>query len=223
MTPRWQRGGSILPRRERTRRSALLARWDPITLHVAPDANGSASGILLIEDGESDAHGWGGAHTGGAHTGGAHTGGARTGGAHTGGAHTGGAHTGAAHTGGWGGAILELKLECEGGGCVLRSTPRPSGGAGVGAGVGDAPTRAAARAIIPEAIHVERVLIRIPRASVYAQGAPPEVSLRVEGALPVRVEARWSDHGVVVERMRAPCLQTWQLVARGLAQALTQL
>lgn len=198
MTPRWQRGGSILPRRERTRRSALLARWDPITLHVAPDANGSAGGILLIEDGESDAHGGGGAHTGGAHTGGA-------------------------HTGGWAGAILELKLECEGDRCVLRSTPRPSGGEGVGAAVGDAPTRAAARAIIPEAIHVERVLIRIPRASVYAQGAPPEVSLRVEGALPVRVEARWSDHGVVVERMRAPCLQTWQLVARGLAQALTQL
>ena len=36
-TPAWQRGGSIVPRRERVRRSALHAALDPISLHIAPD------------------------------------------------------------------------------------------------------------------------------------------------------------------------------------------
>ncbi|KAL1527089.1 hypothetical protein AB1Y20_015772 [Prymnesium parvum] len=53
VTPVFQLGGSILPRRERVRRSALLAMWDPITLHVAPDASGAASGTLFLDDGNT--------------------------------------------------------------------------------------------------------------------------------------------------------------------------
>ena len=51
VTPTWQRGGSIVPRRETTRRSALAARWDPITLHVAPASNRAAAGRLVLDDG----------------------------------------------------------------------------------------------------------------------------------------------------------------------------
>ena len=50
-----------MPRRERVRRSALLARWDPLTLHVAPAADGAASGLLFLDDGETDALESGGA------------------------------------------------------------------------------------------------------------------------------------------------------------------
>ena len=53
VTPRFQLGGSIVPRRERVRRSALLAMADPISLHVAADAAGAATGRLFLEDGVS--------------------------------------------------------------------------------------------------------------------------------------------------------------------------
>jgi len=41
--PVFQRGGTIVPRRERVRRSAALMHDDPITLVVAPDREGKAS------------------------------------------------------------------------------------------------------------------------------------------------------------------------------------
>ena len=53
VTPTFQRGGTIVPRRERVRRSALLAVYDPLTLAVAPTAAGAATGSLYLDDGES--------------------------------------------------------------------------------------------------------------------------------------------------------------------------
>lgn len=58
-TPRFQLGGTIVPRRERIRRSALLAVYDPLTLHVAPDATGSARGRIFLDDGVGAAEGVG--------------------------------------------------------------------------------------------------------------------------------------------------------------------
>jgi len=58
-TPRFQLGGTIVPRRERVRRSALLAVYDPLTLHVAPDATGSARGRIFLDDGVGAAEGVG--------------------------------------------------------------------------------------------------------------------------------------------------------------------
>jgi len=51
VTPRFQLGGLIIPRRERVRRSALKALADPLSLHIAPDATGKASGLLYLDDG----------------------------------------------------------------------------------------------------------------------------------------------------------------------------
>ena len=42
-----------MPRRERVRRSSLLALADPISLHIAPDAARSAQGSLFLDDGVS--------------------------------------------------------------------------------------------------------------------------------------------------------------------------
>jgi mannosyl-oligosaccharide alpha-1,3-glucosidase len=50
------RGGSILPTRERPRRSSQLMKRDPFTLTVALDTAGSARGELYLDDGESFAH-----------------------------------------------------------------------------------------------------------------------------------------------------------------------
>ncbi|GJE94653.1 glycoside hydrolase family 31 protein [Phanerochaete sordida] len=50
------RGGSILPTRERPRRSSPLMRRDPFTLTVALDKAGGARGELYLDDGESYAH-----------------------------------------------------------------------------------------------------------------------------------------------------------------------
>lgn len=46
------RGGSILPTRERPRRSSPLMKHDPFTLRVALDVDGSANGELYLDDGE---------------------------------------------------------------------------------------------------------------------------------------------------------------------------
>lgn len=46
------RGGSILPTRERPRRSSPLMKHDPFTLRVALDVDGSAKGELYLDDGE---------------------------------------------------------------------------------------------------------------------------------------------------------------------------
>ena len=50
---RLYRGGHIIPRRERPRRSTRAQRRDPFTLLVALDAQGSARGRLYLDDGSS--------------------------------------------------------------------------------------------------------------------------------------------------------------------------
>ncbi|KAI8812796.1 glycosyl hydrolases family 31-domain-containing protein [Cladochytrium replicatum] len=55
-TPVFLRGGNILSRRDRFRRSATLAQRDPITLVVALDKNGEAQGKIYLDDGRSYAH-----------------------------------------------------------------------------------------------------------------------------------------------------------------------
>ena len=51
--PVYQRGGSIVPRQMRPRRSSDLMINDPYTLVVALDANGNASGKVYLDDGIS--------------------------------------------------------------------------------------------------------------------------------------------------------------------------
>eukprot|EP01112_Ceratiomyxa_fruticulosa_P015791 TRINITY_DN4699_c0_g2_i2.p1 TRINITY_DN4699_c0_g2~~TRINITY_DN4699_c0_g2_i2.p1 ORF type:complete len:945 (+),score=243.39 TRINITY_DN4699_c0_g2_i2:232-3066(+) len=51
--PVLQRGGSIIPKKERPRRSSLHMTDDPYTLQVALDSQGSAVGELYIDDGHS--------------------------------------------------------------------------------------------------------------------------------------------------------------------------
>lgn len=48
--PVYQRGGSIIPRKLRLRRSASLMYNDPYTLYVALDNDGKASGVLYMDD-----------------------------------------------------------------------------------------------------------------------------------------------------------------------------
>lgn len=50
------RGGSIVPRKMRLRRSSKLMFYDPYTLIVAPDANDEATGQLYLDDEASLAH-----------------------------------------------------------------------------------------------------------------------------------------------------------------------
>lgn len=54
--PLLQRGGSILPVRERLRRAAELQRLDPFSLHVAIGRDGSAHGHLYMDDGQTYAY-----------------------------------------------------------------------------------------------------------------------------------------------------------------------
>lgn len=51
--PAFYRGGYIIPRRERPRRSTATMAGDPFTLVIALAANGSASGDLYLDDGHS--------------------------------------------------------------------------------------------------------------------------------------------------------------------------
>lgn len=46
-------GGHIVPRRDRSRRSSALMRWDPYTFVITLDKNGEADGTLYIDDGET--------------------------------------------------------------------------------------------------------------------------------------------------------------------------
>ncbi|KAB7503946.1 Neutral alpha-glucosidase AB [Armadillidium nasatum] len=48
--PVYVRGGRILPRKDRTRRSSILMREDPYTIYVALDIDGKAEGSLYIDD-----------------------------------------------------------------------------------------------------------------------------------------------------------------------------
>ncbi|KAJ2655200.1 glucosidase II [Coemansia sp. RSA 1200] len=47
------RGGSIIPTRERQRRSSSLMKYDPFTLYIYMGHNGTAAGELYVDDGES--------------------------------------------------------------------------------------------------------------------------------------------------------------------------
>lgn len=51
--PVYQRGGSIIPRKLRLRRSAMMMKSDPYTLFVALDENEHANGLLHMDDEES--------------------------------------------------------------------------------------------------------------------------------------------------------------------------
>lgn len=56
IVPLLYRGGSIVPTRERPRRSTRLMVHDPFTLHVALDKAYSAKGELYLDDGETYAN-----------------------------------------------------------------------------------------------------------------------------------------------------------------------
>jgi alpha 1,3-glucosidase len=51
--PVFQRGGSIIPRKLRLRRSTMTMRADPYTLYVALDSSKKATGTLYMDDEES--------------------------------------------------------------------------------------------------------------------------------------------------------------------------
>ena len=51
--PVYQRSGTIVPKQERARRSTTQMHWDPITLNVAVDEDGHASGALYMDDGHT--------------------------------------------------------------------------------------------------------------------------------------------------------------------------
>ena len=51
--PVFYRGGGIIPRRERPRRSTATMARDPFTLVVALDQDGNAHGDLYVDDGRS--------------------------------------------------------------------------------------------------------------------------------------------------------------------------
>ncbi|THH27331.1 hypothetical protein EUX98_g6848 [Antrodiella citrinella] len=54
--PLFIRGGSVVPTRERPRRSASVMRYDPFTLRIALDPSGSARGELYLDDGVTFKH-----------------------------------------------------------------------------------------------------------------------------------------------------------------------
>ncbi|KAG0177650.1 hypothetical protein DFQ29_004616 [Apophysomyces sp. BC1021] len=54
--PAYYRGGHIIPRRERIRRSSTAMKRDPFTLVIALDHNGDAQGTLYLDDGETYAY-----------------------------------------------------------------------------------------------------------------------------------------------------------------------
>ncbi|XP_037725211.1 neutral alpha-glucosidase AB [Drosophila subpulchrella] len=51
--PVWQRGGSIVPKKERQRRASTLMLHDPYTLIICLDRQGKASGSLYLDDEKS--------------------------------------------------------------------------------------------------------------------------------------------------------------------------
>ena len=54
--PVYLRGGHIVPRKERARRSTAQMHNDPFTLWIALDSSGSARGDLYVDDGHSFAY-----------------------------------------------------------------------------------------------------------------------------------------------------------------------
>lgn len=54
--PVWQRGGTIVPKKERPRRSSKLMLNDPYTLVICLDRQGKAAGTLYLDDEKSYAY-----------------------------------------------------------------------------------------------------------------------------------------------------------------------
>ncbi|CAZ81178.1 unnamed protein product [Tuber melanosporum] len=54
--PLFMRGGHIIPRKDRPRRSSGLMKYDPYTLVIAVSSEGTADGVLYVDDGETYAH-----------------------------------------------------------------------------------------------------------------------------------------------------------------------
>ncbi|EYC26665.1 hypothetical protein Y032_0010g897 [Ancylostoma ceylanicum] len=55
--PMYQRGGTVIPVRERVRRSSHLMREDPITLYIATNSKGDfANGTIYLDDGETHSY-----------------------------------------------------------------------------------------------------------------------------------------------------------------------
>jgi alpha 1,3-glucosidase len=54
--PVFQRGGTIIAKRERARRNSALMESDPFTLVIALDRDASANGRLYLDDGSSFAY-----------------------------------------------------------------------------------------------------------------------------------------------------------------------
>ena len=54
--PVYLRGGNIVPRKERARRSTAQMHKDPFTLWIALNSSGSAKGSLYVDDGHSFAY-----------------------------------------------------------------------------------------------------------------------------------------------------------------------
>ena len=51
--PNFARGGHIIPRRDRPRRTSHLTQWKPITLVVVLGRDGNAKGSLYLDDGQT--------------------------------------------------------------------------------------------------------------------------------------------------------------------------
>ncbi|KAL2415375.1 Glucosidase 2 subunit alpha [Exophiala dermatitidis] len=51
--PMLMKGGHIIPRKDRPRKSSGLMKWDPYTLVVVLDKNGAAQGTIYVDDGET--------------------------------------------------------------------------------------------------------------------------------------------------------------------------
>uniref|UniRef100_A0A8V0X6C6 Neutral alpha-glucosidase AB n=1 Tax=Gallus gallus TaxID=9031 RepID=A0A8V0X6C6_CHICK len=51
--PLYQRGGTVIPRQDRVRRSTECMKGDPYSLYVALSPQGTAQGDLFVDDGES--------------------------------------------------------------------------------------------------------------------------------------------------------------------------
>ena len=51
--PVFARGGHIIPRKDRPRRSSHLMQWDPLTLVIFLGKSGNAEGTLYVDDGET--------------------------------------------------------------------------------------------------------------------------------------------------------------------------
>ena len=190
VTPAWQRGGSIVPRRERVRRSALHAALDPISLHIAPDTLPSPGGPAT----GGAAGGDGGVAQGGATLGAARgrvfveTGTARNASTES-----------AAHL------LAHFAFACS-----ARS------GDGAARRVECELTGSPTSGTLAAEVHVESALIRgsqpAPPAAGSAGSPRATARLHVGGEPAVEVEVEATSHGLLLKKMRAPIGRAWRVL-----------